>query len=542
MTYRSPVGTLPWLLGALWLSACSSSGTTTKTDPSTGSCADGKTKSCDCSDVGSGKQTCEDGEWSDCVCSGKDAGRTVRDAGRDSTTGSSQAALVPCEVQSILTEKCGSCHGASTDFAAPMSMVTYADLMAPSPKAKDKKVYEQIGVRIHDERLPMPPASDDVKLSEEELATLDAWIEAGGQPRAAGDKCATPEPDPTPKDAGQEPVEDKYADLKGPEDCEQTFDFKAHDPADKTKPYVVPGGASNLEGTVDRYICFYFKPPYVDDSQGLWFASMLDQTKILHHWLLYGTDAALHGDGEVAPCSAAEPGAYLLAGWAPGANDVTMPSGIGLDMPSGPTAGLILEVHYYNTEQAEVRDQTGMRLCTAKPNTREHTAAVHFTGSEGICVPPGAKSYEVNGRCNPRRDQGDIHIIQVWPHMHKQGRRMRVTINRQNGTKEELSDQPFDFNTQLKYEKNDIILKPGDTIDTTCFYDNDGTSSIPFGEKTSNEMCFGFITAWPAGALAVDPASLNPVQNIGLGIQPSRRCLDPVGIFGSCNGLADYPL
>jgi hypothetical protein len=65
---------------------------------------------------------------------------------------------------------------------------------------------------------------------------------------------------------------------------------------------------------------------------------------------------------------------------------------------------------------------------------------------------------------------------------------------------------------------------------------------VPFGEKTTQEMCYGFITAWPAGALSVDPSTLNPVQGIGLGIQPSRRCMDPTGLFGSCNGLADYPL
>jgi hypothetical protein len=426
-----------------------------------------------------------------------------------------------------------------------MSLVTYADLTAQAPVTTAKKVYEQVGVRIHDDRSPMPPKSSPaLALSDDEKATLDAWIANGAASRSAGDKCATSDPVTDAGTATQDAstgIVDLYPDLKGPADCEQSYDFKAHDPSDKNKPYTV-GGGTNIDGTVDQYMCFYFKPPYTDGSQGLWFASMLDKTKILHHWLLYGTDGALHRDGDVAPCSAAEPGAYLLAGWAPGANDVTMPDGIGLDMPSGPTSGLILEVHYYNTTKAPLQDQTGMRLCTAKSGTRPNTAAVHFTGTESICVPPGAKDYNTTGHCQPRTDQGDIHIIQVWPHMHKHGTRMKIVINRKNGAKETLSDEPFDFNQQLKYPKDDIILKPGDTIDTTCYYDNDGTSSVPFGEKTSNEMCFGFITAWPAGALSVDPATLNPIQGIGLGIQPTRRCLDPTGIFGSCNGLGDYPL
>jgi hypothetical protein len=540
MTYRSVRDALraaPWLLLALW--ACSSEPSSKPPPPSSGGCTEGQTKGCYCNDIESGKQTCEAGEWGECACQGKDAGR--RDTGSDGATNSIHSTLgVPCDVQSILSEKCGKCHGAEVDFAAPMSLVSYAQLMAPAPVTKGRKVWEQIGARIHDVRSPMPPRNEDeLELNADELATLDAWVAGGGPPRAASDHCSTPDPTPT-KDASTSPT-DRYADLKGPEDCEATYDFKAHDPTDKAKPFTVPGG-TNLEGTVDRYICFYFKPPYSDGSQGLWFASMLDQTKVLHHWLLYGTDAALHADGAVAPCSAAEPGAYLLAGWAPGSEDVTMPPGIGLDMPSGPGAGLILEIHYYNTDKVELPDQTGMRVCTAKANTRPNTAAVHFTGTEGICVPPGATGYSTAGHCAPRQDRGDIHIISVWPHMHKAGRRMKVIINRKNGTKETLNDQPFDFNAQIRYPKDDVILKPGDSIDTTCYYDNDGTSSIPFGEKTSDEMCFGFITAWPAGALAVDPAALNPIQNIGLGIQPSRRCLDPVGIFGSCNGLADYPL
>jgi hypothetical protein len=525
----------------LGLIGCSDEATGPKKNNPDAACTDGKSQKCACDEGESGKQLCEEGMWAECKCSSPvDAGNPPpRDASRD--TGPISAALsLPCDVQTILKERCNNCHGTVRDFAAPMSMVTHADLMAPAPLTPKSKVYEELALRIRDEGSPMPP---DGMLSEQEIRTLESWVEAGAKARASGDKCAAVDEPAPPKDAGPPPEEDPYKDLKGPEDCEQTFDFRAHDPSDKTKDFTVPAG-STLAGTADRYICFYFKPPWPGESQGLWFASMLDQpnTPILHHWLLYGTDAAVHADGAVAPCSAAEPGAYLLAGWAPGAADVTMPQDVGLSMPTGPTAGLILEVHYYNDTGKEVQDKTGMRLCTAKANTREHTAAVHFTGTEGICVPPGRKGFEVSGACNPKRGQGDIHILSVWPHMHKLGTHMKVTINRQNGTKELLHDKAFSFNKQIQYDKGDIILKPGDTMTTTCTYDNDNTTPVTFGEKTSDEMCFGFITAWPAGALAVDPATLDPIRNFGLGIQPTRRCLDPIGIFGACNGVFDYPL
>jgi hypothetical protein len=106
-----------------------------------------------------------------------------------------------------------------------------------------------------------------------------------------------------------------------------------------------------------------------------------------------------------------------------------------------------------------------------------------------------------------------------------------------------LHDQPFDFEYQITYPLN-LTLKPGEQLRTTCYYENTENRAIPFGEQTQEEMCYGFITAWPAAALVTDPAKIitDPIGAIGQGLQPARRCLNPVGILQSCNGLADYPL
>jgi hypothetical protein len=166
-------------------------------------------------------------------------------------------------------------------------------------------------------------------------------------------------------------------------------------------------------------------------------------------------------------------------------------------------------------------------------------AGVHFTGSEGICVQPGQQK-EVAGLCDP--DDRDIHIINVWPHMHKTARRMKITINRANGTKEVLHDQPFDFNNQLAYPKPDIVLHGGDTMETRCYYDNNTSAEVHFGERTQDEMCYGFVTAWPAGSLQNNGTyGLNPINWVAVPIQPALRCMDPTSILKSCNGLSDYP-
>jgi hypothetical protein len=412
-----------------------------------------------------------------------------------------------------------------------MSLVTWDDLHANTRDGR--KVYEVVAARIQSETKRMPPPPNP-ELSQAGIDAIANWV-AQGAPRAApGETCQGN----TGGTGGTGGSGGTTGD-NGPEDCVDYHELRAHGVTGEndSTPFAVPkdGDAGN------KYMCFYFSPPYQPDSQALWFTSLFDHsdTKYLHHWLLYGIDAARSAPGTSGPCSAAEPGAYLLAGWAMGAGPVTMPPTVGLQMPTGPTAGLILEIHYYNPEGHDVVDRAGVKFCTVPKSTRPNTAAVHFTGSEGICLEPYS-SKEVVGPCIPRSDKReDIHIFNVWPHMHKFGTRMKIDILRANGTVEPLHDEPFDFNSQIGYPK-DVVLKPGDRLQTHCYYQNTSAERVHFGERTQDEMCFGFVSAWPMGALENDPLRLD--QILGGGLQPARRCLDPLGILASCNGLGDYPV
>jgi Copper type II ascorbate-dependent monooxygenase, C-terminal domain len=314
-------------------------------------------------------------------------------------------------------------------------------------------------------------------------------------------------------------------------DCESTFDFRAHAAGDFSAPYRVPGRGL-LPGSARQRVCFYFRVPYVVDSVALSFLGLLYETPGLRSWLLYGLDSSLHADGEVGRCNGAEPGAYLLAGFAPGVEDLVLPADVGLALPHGAQAGMVLEVQYENARPEELLDRTGVRVCAARTNSRKHTAAVHFTGSQGICIPARARDFEVHGSCAPRDDVGPIHVLDVWPSMHQRGRRMQITIARADGTLELLHDAPFVFDDQQRFPPRDVVLQPGDRLDTRCYYDNEGPTRIPFGDGANEETCFGFVTAWPAGALSSNPLG-------ALGIQPDRSCLDPGDILASCGGAAD---
>ncbi|MET0286574.1 MAG: hypothetical protein ABW352_18975 [Polyangiales bacterium] len=317
-------------------------------------------------------------------------------------------------------------------------------------------------------------------------------------------------------------------------DCESTFDFRAHAADDFGEPFHVPA-RTLLPGSQRQRVCFYFRLPYVVDSVALGFSGLLYETVGVRSWSLYGLDKSTHDDGEVAPCNGPEPGAYMLAAFAPGVGDVRLPDDVGLQLPRGLRAGMVLEVQY-DSGSSEVLDRTGVRICAARTRSRAHTASVHFTGTQAICIPPGARNHEVSGSCEPRTDLGPIHVLDVWPSMHRHGRRMQIDVVRASGQRELLHDAAFAFDDQQRFPPRDVTLQPGDRLETRCWFDNDMLLPIPFGDTAEEETCFGIITAWPAGALASDP--LGAIGS-ALGIEPDRSCLNPADILRSCNGAAD---
>jgi hypothetical protein len=77
------------------------------------------------------------------------------------------------------------------------------------------------------------------------------------------------------------------------------------------------------------------------------------------------------------------------------------------------------------------------------------------------------------------------------------------------------SDKPFNFNTQLAHDLS-AILEPGDSLTTTCTYQNDTPGVVRYGMRTEDEMCFNFVTAYPANLLQHGTAmngAINPCMN-----------------------------
>ena len=102
---------------------------------------------------------------------------------------------LPCDVQTLMANRCDSCHGTTTAAGAPRSLVTYADLTKSDP-ANMAMTEAQVSLqRMQNTSALMPPAPASATTSAE-IATLQNWINAGYPSGSCGGDAGTLPPDP----------------------------------------------------------------------------------------------------------------------------------------------------------------------------------------------------------------------------------------------------------------------------------------------------------------------------------------------------------
>lgn len=435
------------------------------------------------------------------------AGATATTIGGDPSAGAGASVADFCSVSRVSEQKCQGCHGTVRAAGAPMSLVTHADFHAQAWSDPTRKVYELIPARINaTDNSIMPPVTLP-QLAALERDQLNAWVQAGAPAPAAGcetvpiDSGATAtagtgaieNPNPIPAEGPVVPDPSLEEDVV----CYETF--RAHASGSMDEPYFV-GTAT------DRYMQFEFNSPWQGSQWIRSVRSKLDNLPVVHHWLLYKLGAATV-DGRVGPSPGAHPGAELVHGWAPGAEDLVLPEDVAMEAPS---TGWLLEFHYNSTDPTAL-DASAVEMCVAQ-NARTHNASISWLGTNAI------SGTSATGNCDPRDDLGDITVLGWTPHMHETGLRMTAVINRAGAAPEPMHDAPFDFYYQIAYEPDaPVIIKPGDTITTTCTYGAPAT----FGEGTGDEMCYFFTLYYPRLALTDG--------KIFGGIQSANTCLG--GLF-----------
>jgi hypothetical protein len=300
---------------------------------------------------------------------------------------------------------------------------------------------------------------------------------------------------------------------------ETCYDFVTHQSttAVDATPFSVAVG--------ERYEQFYFKAPWPQGTVATRYGTKADNEKVLHHWLLFSTsETDAEGFHKTSPLPTLFGlNAQLLAGWAVGGSNLSMPSDVGLELPP-PGTELNLQWHFYNSTTSVQMDHSAVQVCTVPVATRPHTAAMTWVGTEdlggnkwfGGLGMPAHKESTFSGTCTPLRtgmnDTDPIHVLIFWPHMHRLGTHMKTVINHKRGMAETVFDKVFDFNHQIHYPSEYAML-PGDTMTATCTFNNTTDHGVVFGESTDDEMCYQFVYSWPAHGLENHAASLLGASN-----------------------------
>jgi hypothetical protein len=388
------------------------------------------------------------------------AGTKPGDPGAVETT----ATGLPCEVDKLLKSRCQTCHAAETRYGASVPLVTYADLQKQAPGAAGKKVFELAASRIHDSARPMPPSPNPL-LTGAETATLDQWIAGGAKP--SSDSCTSPK-----ADDGVKPLS-----------CKPDTTLKA------AAKFTMP------QGTLDQYVCVGIDVSLTTKRHITALAPRVDNKTILHHILLFQSPKA--ESATPTPCAAFGSASWkLVAGWAPGGNNLELPQEAGFPEEKG-TTHWVIQLHYNNAKNlAGQADNSGYDLCTTE-NLRANDAGVVAFGSTKFSIPPRSTT---TVKCDYKLPATfkDVKLFNASPHMHTRGTAMSTErLAGGTGAPEKVFANPnFSFENQANFPIKAEVA-PGDVMRTRCTWKNPGDTTIAFGENTGDEMCFDFIGYYP---------------------------------------------
>lgn len=365
-----------------------------------------------------------------------------------------------CAARQVIQDACVACHSKEPSSGAPMSLVSWEDLQADAKVTKGKKVYEVVKARIHDATNPMPPQRE---LSASELAAIDDWVAAGAKnDTSCSDKSSADATPPAPWP---------------PAGCDQVYELRAGDNGQKA---VIKAGT-------ETHPQFYIDAPWGDEKvQAIAFRPITDNTKVLHHWIVYENSGV---------------GAFIT-GWAPGQDDTRLkplPDNIGIYLPTGKRA-LRLDMHYFNLQGTQdEQDASGVEVCVTK-TPRPVTATTFQNFSALPFIAPGA-DVDISGSCQVQLTE-PVFLMASSPHAHTLATWAKLTVQRGDQTIV-LHDKAFRFEEQTATTFDPYFeLKNGDVVTTTCHFKNDTTRLITFSESTTGEMCFNFTPYYPMGALS----------------------------------------
>jgi len=360
------------------------------------------------------------------------------------------------DVLPILQENCQDCHrpgGANLGgMVAPMAFMSYKEVR-PWAKAIQKAVVSK----------EMPPwdaapefdghFANQRTLTQSEIDTIVEWVQSGVPRGAAKD---APEPrqwdDSSDWTIGKVDLVSEMPEAYFVEDDVQDIYVNFYDKL------------TEEELATDRYIkAVEFKPG----------------SSVVHHII-----------------------SNPLGGIAPGNDPNVNPEGYGSIIRKGTSVSF--DMHYHKEPGAGTGtwDQSSAGVVFYPEGyVPEHEIRSSLLANLSFRIPAGDSNYVEHA--SETFDQ-EIEIMGFTPHMHLRGKSAKYEVKYPDGTMETLLEVPaYDFNWQTSYKYSEHkVLPAGSSVELTMAWDNstenpynpDPTKDVVFGEPTTDEMFFGFMS------------------------------------------------
>jgi hypothetical protein len=387
------------------------------------------------------------------------------------------------DVLPILQDHCQSCHRAGE--AAPMPLVTYEETRPWAQKMAAAVEMKMMPPWFADPRYGH--FANDPSLTEQQIATISKWAEAGAPPGDARDS-------PAPRRWAEGwTIQQPDAVVKMPKairipaqgEVEYTYEIvPTHFAEDRwvQMSELRPSSAAHVHHAV-----VYIRPR---DSEWL-----------RHAPVGVPFTASMLSDPEERR-QAHETTSDLLLVYAPGSSPDEWAEGMAKFVPAG--SDLVFQMHYTTNGKAS-EDQTSVGLVFAKSPPRQRVITLQLN-QHVLLIPPGAENFrvEVQGTL-----PNDATLLSLFPHMHLRGKRFEYDIVHEDGSVETLLRVNYHFHWQLSYKLAEPrVLKAGTRLRAIAWYDNsrnnphnpDPEKTVKWGDQTSDEMMVGFFdVAVPAG-------------------------------------------
>jgi peroxiredoxin len=398
------------------------------------------------------------------------------------------------DVASILQKNCQECHRKGQ--VGPFALETYEQARKRAP---------DLATVVEDRSMPPwkasrqvgPKFKHDRSLSDHDIATIQAWAEAGAP---EGNRVDLPPPPKFPEgwtiEGGPDLVLDIGTDFQVPATGDDVY-----------RCFVVPTSLSQ-----DMYISAIEYQP--------------GNRKVVHHILAY-----VETRGEARKRDADDPGPGYscfsgpgvridgdLGGWAPGNQPSQLSDGIGRSLPKG--ADVIVQVHYHPDGKPEL-DRSKIALRFARKPVRQ-TLHWNLAANPEMKIPAGESNVEVQASWQV---PVDVIAHAVVPHMHLLGKDMLMTVAYPDGrTQDLIKIDAWDFNWQYTYYlEKPLDLPKGSVVKVVAHYDNSvgnphnpnkPPKEVTWGEATTDEMCIGFVAVTKKGQDLTRPGDKDDLHEI----------------------------